>query len=72
MEEMVEVSQELQAEACRTWIEHAASRPECGGILIWNLCDCWPQMSDAVIAYPFRAKKALAAVREAFTSIGRL
>jgi len=71
IEEFVEVSQELHAEACRTWIADCARRPDCGGILIWNLADAWPQMSDAAIAWPFHVKKVYAAVKEAFAAVGR-
>lgn len=71
LDEYIETSQELQAEAYRTWIDEFARRPGCSGLLIWNLCDCWPQMSDAAIAYPFRPKKAYSAVKEAFAGIGR-
>lgn len=69
--ECIAVTQELQAEAYRTWISEYAARAECGGILLWNLCDCWPQMSDAVIAWPLSLKKAYYAVKEAFASVGR-
>ena len=24
-------------------------KAECGGVIWWNLIDCWPQISDAVI-----------------------
>ncbi|MCX5671821.1 MAG: hypothetical protein NTU94_10930 [Planctomycetota bacterium] len=71
LEEYVAVSQELQAEACRTWIADCAARPDCGGILIWNLADGWPQMSDAAIAWPFHPKKVYWAVKDAFAAIGR-
>ncbi len=71
IEEYVRVSQELHAEACRTWIADCARRPDCGGILIWNLADCWPQMSDAAIAWPWHPKPAYDAVTAAFARIGR-
>ena len=72
IEEYVRVSQELQAAAYRTWVEDFGRRPECGGILLWNLADAWPQMSDAAIAWPFHPKPVLAAVKEAFAAVGRL
>lgn len=71
LEEFIETTQNLQAEAYKTWAEHYASLPECGGILLWNVCDCWPQISDAVIAYPLVPKKAYYAAREVFGRIGR-
>ncbi|HOE97884.1 MAG TPA: hypothetical protein PK847_15020, partial [Candidatus Sumerlaeota bacterium] len=64
-------TQQLQAEATRCWIEQCAADPECWGIILWNLCDGWPQLSDAYIAYPFHPKPALATVREVFGRIDR-
>jgi len=72
LEEYVAVSQQLHAEAFRRWVAYCASRKDCGGILLWNLADCWPQMSDAVIAYPFSFKPAYFAAKEAFAAAGRL
>ena len=69
--ECINGSQEMQAEAFKTWVKHFASRPECGGIILWNLADCWPQMSDAVIAWPLYIKKAYHTAKTAFLSIGR-
>ena len=71
LDEYVRVSQELQAEAYRTWVADCAARPDCGGILLWNLADAWPQMSDAAIAWPLEPKPVLAAVRQAFAAAGR-
>ena len=70
--EYVTVSQELHAEAFHRWVAYCASRKECGGILLWNLADGWPQMSDAVIAYPFSFKLGYFAAKEAFAKVGRL
>lgn len=69
LEEFIEVTQELQAKAYVRWVEHYASVKECGGILLWNVCDCWPQISDSVIAYPLAPKKAYYAVKEIFSKI---
>ncbi len=71
LEEFIELTQDLQAKAYVTWVEHYASLPHCGGILLWNVCDCWPQISDAVIAYPLKPKKAYYAVKEVFKKINR-
>lgn len=69
LEEFIEVTQTLQAEACRVWTEYYHSQPHCGGILHWNVCDCWPQISDAVINHNLEPKKAYYALKEAFAKI---
>ncbi len=69
--EMIQRMQQLQTEATTFWIQHFSSQPDCWGIFLWNLCDAWPQISDAYIAYPFHEKPALAAVREGFGKISR-
>ncbi|MGH7142771.1 MAG: glycoside hydrolase family 2 protein [Planctomycetota bacterium] len=71
LDEYIRVSQELQAAAYKFWALHFGGRSDCAGILLWNLADCWPQMSDAVIAYPWDEKPALKAAAEAFAAIGR-
>jgi len=71
IDEFIQYTQEVQAEALVEWIYIAAKNPECGGILFWNLCDCWPQISDSVIAYPGKPKLAYQALREAFKKIKR-
>jgi len=59
LEDYVLASQIVQAEALKFWIERARQRKfECGGILWWNVMDCWPQFSDAVVDYYFRKKLA--------------
>jgi hypothetical protein len=47
--EAVKASQKLQAEGVVALIEHYCADPEFGGFLLWNVSDCWPQQSDAVI-----------------------
>lgn len=71
LETLIQSMQKLQAEATEFWIRHFSSQPDCWGIFLWNLCDSWPQISDAYIAYPFSEKPALAAVREGFGKILR-
>jgi beta-mannosidase len=52
-------SQICQAEAKKFFIEHTRIRkPRCNGILWWNVIDCWPQFSDAVVDYYFGKKLA--------------
>ncbi len=71
LEEMVEATQQLQADAYVYWIEKYAGMNICGGIILWNLADCWPQLSDALIAYPSTPKLAFAAVANAYEKIAR-
>ncbi len=59
IEQAVEASQDLQAEAVCALIERWAEDPEFAGVLVWNVADCWPQMSDAVIDYLGNAKRIL-------------
>lgn len=71
LEELIRLTQQLQTKATEFWIKHFSSQPECWGIFLWNLCDCWPQISDAYITYPFYEKPALRAVKEGFGKILR-
>ena len=71
IDDFIRSTQEVQAEALVTWIETAAAHPECGGILFWNFCDCWPQISDSVVAYPCKPKLAYRALKKAFARIKR-
>ncbi len=50
MSDFAAASQISQAEAMKYFIERMRLRKaECGGVIWWNLIDCWPQISDAVI-----------------------
>jgi beta-mannosidase len=69
--QLIEVTQKIQADAYKFWIEHYGSDPQCWGLLLWNLCDCWPQLSDAVISYDLEPKKAYFAVKEAYAKLSR-
>jgi beta-mannosidase len=71
LDDLIAKTQQLQAEATLTWIRHFGGLPDCWGIFLWNLADCWPQVSDAYIAYPFQPKPALEAVRQAYAQIRR-
>ncbi|MBQ7246925.1 MAG: hypothetical protein IJS22_02405 [Lachnospiraceae bacterium] len=52
-------SQISQAEALQFFIQHFRSRKgRCSGIIWWNIRDCWPQISDAVMDYYGRRKLA--------------
>ncbi len=54
--ETVRASQELQAEGVVALIERYCDDPEFGGFLLWNVADCWPQQSDAVMDCDGNAK----------------
>jgi beta-mannosidase len=71
IEELIESTQKIQADAYTCWIEHFGGDPQCWGLLLWNLCDIWPQISDAIISYDLRPKKAYNAVRSAYGALGR-
>jgi len=52
-------SQFTQAEAKKFFIETARIlKPRRMGLIWWNLLDCWPQISDAVVDYYFNKKIA--------------
>ncbi len=56
-------SQFCQAEAVKYFIELFRASPKKSGILWWNLIDCWPQFSDAVVDYYFGKKLAYHFIR---------
>ncbi len=64
LEEFILASQISQAEAKKFFIETSRlGRPERTGIIWWNLLDCWPQVSDAIVDYHFRRKLAYHYIR---------
>ncbi len=64
LEDFVLASQICQAEAKKFFIESVRCRkPRMTGILWWNLMDCWPQFSDAVVDYYFNRKLAYHYIR---------
>ena len=69
--DLIDKSQRLHSEASRFWIELYGGQPDCWGIFLWSLSDCWPQISPAYIAYPFNPKPSLTAVKEAYARIDR-
>jgi beta-mannosidase len=69
--DLIKKSQQSQTEASEFWIDFYGSQPQCWGIFLWNLADCWPEMSDAYIAYPMHPKPALEAVRRAYARLDR-
>ena len=64
LEEFVAASQIVQAEAKKFFVENVrAHKWEKSGILWWNVMDCWPQFSDAVVDYYFNRKLAFDYIR---------
>jgi beta-mannosidase len=64
LDEFVYASQACQAEALKFFIEFfRAGKWRRTGILWWNLIDGWPQISDAVVDYYFRRKRAYETVK---------
>ncbi len=64
LEGFAPASQISQAEAKKFFIELARMRKwRCSGILWWNVIDCWPQFSDAVVDYYFAKKLAYYYIR---------
>lgn len=49
-------SQVCQAEANKYFLEQARSRRKMSGMTLWNLIDCWPHFSDAIVDYRFGKK----------------
>lgn len=61
------VAQVVQARAIRTGVEHYRSlRPYCMGTIWWQLNDCWPVASWAVVDGEGRPKPAWYALRDAY------
>ncbi len=58
MEDFILASQISQAEAKKFFIERARLSDNIWGIIWWNVTDCWPQISDAIVDYYFNKKLA--------------
>ena len=58
-EEYAEASQTVQAEALKSFIEgFRRQKWQKTGLIWWNIIDCWPQFSDAVVDYYYNKKLA--------------
>lgn len=66
IDELIEATQTLQADAYVFWTEYYYNQPYCNGILLWNVCDCWPQISDSIISYDLKPKKVYYRIKEVF------
>ena len=70
LDEFVDFSMIAQAEALKFGIEHFRRRkPHCSGTLVWQLNDCWPVLSWALLDYHGFGKAAYYAVRRAFAPV---
>lgn len=58
IEDFILASQITQAEAKKFFIERARLSDDIWGIIWWNVIDCWPQISDAIVDYYFSKKLA--------------
>jgi beta-mannosidase len=65
LEDFVLASQISQAEAKKFFVElFRTGQPNRSGIIWWNLIDCWPQFSDAVVDYYYDKKLAYYYLRQ--------
>ena len=64
LEEYARMSQICQAEAKKYFVESFRSHKGVRtGLIWWNIMDCWPQFSDAVVDYYFVKKLAYFFIR---------
>jgi beta-mannosidase len=64
LEDFVLASQISQGEAKKFFVELFRTQAHRSGIIWWNLIDCWPQFSDAVVDYNFYKKLAYYYLRQ--------
>ncbi|MCL2478742.1 MAG: hypothetical protein FWF22_04530 [Treponema sp.] len=64
LDDFVLASQISQAEAKKFFVELFRTQPHRSGIIWWNLIDCWPQFSDAVVDYYYNKKLAYYYLRQ--------
>jgi beta-mannosidase len=65
LRDFILASQISQAEADKFFIEmFRLEKAHRSGIIWWNLIDCWPQFSDAVVDYYFDEKLAYYYIRQ--------
>ncbi len=67
-EDFIAQSQYTQAEAYKTWIETARIKDR-SGILLWNLIEGWPGISEATVDYYFVKKPSYYFVKNAQRSV---
>jgi beta-mannosidase len=59
-------TQLLQARAVATGVQWLRSRERCGGVVVWQLNDCWPAISWSAIDYAGIEKPLWYALRRSF------
>jgi beta-mannosidase len=70
MEDLVYYSQLNQAEALKFGIEHYRRRKgRCWGTLVWQLNDCWPVQSWAMVDYLGEPKASMYAARKFYAPV---
>ena len=70
LDEFVDFSMIAQAEALKFGIEHYRRRkPHCSGTLIWQLNDCWPGLSWALVDYHGFGKAGYFYVRRVYAPV---
>ncbi len=66
LDDFIEASQVVQAEALKFMVEQFRMKKwRKTGILWWNMRDCWPQVSDAVVDYYGDRKRAFYTLKTA-------
>ncbi|MDD3154177.1 MAG: hypothetical protein PHS41_04860 [Victivallaceae bacterium] len=68
-EDFVAASQIVQAEAMKFLTENYRTKRKCSGLILWNLADCWPQFSEALLDYYHRPKLAFFYLKNCFHSV---
>ncbi len=69
-EDFIAKSQQTQALALKMAIEaHRLAKPVCGGTLFWQLNDCWPGPSWAVVDYFGRPKLAWEVIKDRYQPV---
>jgi beta-mannosidase len=75
LEGFTHLTQVMQADAMRwaykSWRRQwgTKGKRQCGGVLVWQLNDCWPTISWAVVDYYLVPKPAYYAIKRAMTSL---
>lgn len=73
LKKFIHLTQLSQAEALtfgyRGWRRQWGQQRHCGGALVWQLNDCWPVISWAIVDYFLRKKPAYYAMRRALAPI---
>ena len=65
-ETFIRQSQIAHAEAMKSFVEaFRVKRERCGGLMLWNLLDGWPMVSEALMDYYFSRKPAFDYVKRA-------